>query len=193
MAKIKFTRIAGAVKAVCARITAVGRWIGARRFLFVWSAVSFGIAAHIGLREAIGLYSGNFVMDVDMFVLTRALDILFTFLKLFVPMFMLVVAAKYIFDCDHRSMGSASRTFRLSMIAAVAAGIAVAAFYYMNAGHIIGNNPGRYCADGLVCIFNWDMAALAGRVFLATAVGMLMTLLGLRGVYAETSFMLTKK
>ncbi|MDR1826474.1 MAG: hypothetical protein LBQ49_02155 [Rickettsiales bacterium] len=191
MAKIK---IVGVIKAVCDRVLGIGRRIGARRFLFVWSAVSFGIALYAGLGDTIRLYSTNVILEPDMFVLTRTLDVVFGFLRLFVPMFILVVAAKYIFDFDGKHTGRASATFKTAVFASVAAGLAIAVFYYLDAGHIIGgNNPGRLCADGAVCRFGWDMLSLAGQAFLASALGILLTLLGLRGVYDELSFMLTKK
>ena len=190
MAKIKIVKT---VRAVCDRVLNVGRWIGARRFLFVWSAVSFGLALYIGIAEGVGVYTSGIVLDMDIFMLTRALDVVVMFLKLFVPMLMLVVAAKYIFDCDGRHMGRASRTFRLSLWASVFIGLAVASLYYANAGNIIGNNPGNFCVSGLVCWFNWPMVGLAARAFAASAICALLTILGMRGIYTELSFMLSKK
>jgi len=189
MAKIK---IVPTLRAICARVLNAGRRVGARRFLFVWSAVAFGVALYAGLGESVRLYSANVVLEMDIFVLTRVLDVMFTFLRLFVPMLMLVIAAKYIFDYDGRHIGGAGRTLRLSIIAAVSAGLVIAVVYYLDAGHIIGNNPGRICADGAVCRFGWKMLAFAGERFLATSIGILLTLLGLRGMYDELSFMLTK-
>jgi hypothetical protein len=190
MAKLKIVRI---LRAVCDRVLDIGRRVGARRFLFVWSAVAFGIALYAGLGDAIALYSANVVIDLDMFVLTRVLDVVFTFLRLFVPMFMLVIAAKYIFDYDGRHTGGAGRTFRLSLIGAIVAGLCIAVVYYLDAGHMLGSNPGRICPDGTVCRFGWKMLSLAGERFLASSIGILLTILGLRGIYTELSFMLTKK
>ena len=191
MAKVK--KLAKAATSACNWVMRVGRWVGARRFLFVWSAMSVAVALFMGGVESLYLYKTNYILDMDIFVLTRVMDITFMFLKLFVPMFMLVLAVKYIFDCDGRHSGRASETFRLSLIAAVFIGLLVAAFYYVNAGHIIGVNPSRYCQAGAVCWFNWGMLGLAGKAFLASSVGLLLMFLGLRGIYAELSYVLSKK
>lgn len=190
MAKPKLVKF---VEKICDRVMGIGRWVGARRFLFVWSAMSFGVALYIGVNDAIGLYAANYILDINIFVLTRVLDIMFMFLKIFVPMFMLVVATKYIFDCNGKNIGRSSDTFKLSIWASVMAGLLIAAFYYMDAGHIIGDNPGRICADGAVCWFSWKMLSLAGWAFLAGFICTMLTLLGLRGIYTELSFMLSKK
>jgi hypothetical protein len=121
------------------------------------------------------------------------LGMLFLFLKLFSPMFLLIVAVKYIFDCTNRNDNGASETLRLSFAASAFAGLAVGAFYYLDAGHIIGANASQYCADGAVCLFNWGMAGLAGRMFLISGAWMMAALLSLRGIYSELSFMLKRK
>ncbi|MDR2268813.1 MAG: hypothetical protein LBD94_01355 [Rickettsiales bacterium] len=190
MAKSKFIKF---VEKACNIILHIGRWIGARRVLFVWSAASFAIAMYLGVTESVRLYDSNFVMDTNMFVLTRFLAMGFAFLKLFAPIFILVVAVKYIFDYHGKADGRASETFRASLIASVIAGLAIGAFYYMDAGHIIGNNPSDYCGADTVCTFNWKMLVLAIEAAAAWGAVLFVTILGLRGIYTELSFMLTKR
>jgi hypothetical protein len=189
MAKQKITTT---VEKVCDGIAAIGRWIGARRVLFVWSAFSVAVALFFGITKGIRLYGSN--ADINVIVLAQFLDTVFMFLKLFVPMFMLVVATKYIFDSMNRTDKGASETLRLSFAAAVLAGLAIAALYYLDAGHIIGEGANcKYCDAGKACYFSWDMVGLAGKAFLASSAGVLLTILGLRGIYTELSFMLSGK
>lgn len=190
MAKNKFLKSVGHA---CGIITGIGRRIGARRLLFVWSAFSAGIAAYLGVSETIGLYSSYPVSGMNLFVLTRFITIIFAFLKIFVPMFVLVVAMKYIFDADGKRDGRASKTFYSAMIASIVIGLAVGALYYMDAGHIIGNNSSIYCMDGMTCMFSWNMLLLAAEAFAAAAIGSFIMILGMRGVYTELSFMLARK
>jgi len=192
MAKTKQKFIKKAESA-CNAVMRIGRWVGARRFLFVWSAISVAVALFVGAVESVYLYKTNYILNTDIFVLTRLMDAIFLFLKLFTPMFVLVLAVKYIFDCNGKHSGRASETFRLSFIAAMSIGLLIAVFYYLNAGLIIGSNPSRYCTAGTVCWFSWGMLGLAGRAFLTSGLGLLLTFLGLRGIYTELSYILSKK
>jgi hypothetical protein len=108
-------------------------------------------------------------------------------------MFLLIVAMKYIFDCTSRTDSGASETLRLSFVAAIIAGLVIGAFYYLNAGHIIGENASPYCATGTVCPFNWQILGLAAKAFLISGTGTLLTIIGFRSIYNELSFMLSKK
>jgi hypothetical protein len=185
-------KIITTVEKVCDGIAAIGRWIGARRVLFVWSAFSVATALFFGITEGIMLYKSN--ADISVIVIAQFLSIVFVFLKLFVPMFMMIIATKYIFDSMNRTDKGASETLRLSFAAAALAGLTVAALYYLDAGNIIGEGAGgKYCDAGKTCYFSWGMAGLAGKAFLASGIGVLLTILGLRGIYTELSFMLSGK
>jgi hypothetical protein len=189
MARSKIVKF---VEKACSWITGFGRWIGARRLLFVWSAISVAVALFFGISSAIQFYNSNIVGDMGVFVLTYIFETTFVFLKLFVPMMILVIATKYIFDSNGKRGGRASETFRLSLAAALFIGLVIGALYYANAGHIIGNNPGEYCDAGAICLFNWQIARLAATAFLSYSAVLFIAFLALRGVYDELSFMLSK-
>jgi hypothetical protein len=186
-------KIARFIKNACGTVMRIGRWLGARRVLFAWSAASFAIAAFFGIYAAAESYAASRALDINVLVMTMFLNIFILFMKLFVPILMLVVATKLIFDYNGRQSGKASETFRLSFLAALVTGLAVGAFYYMDAGHIIGANAGQYCEAGARCLFNWKMLGLAAKAFLVSGIGTLLTILGLRGIYAELTYMLSKK
>jgi len=171
----------------------LGRRIGARRFLFVCSAAAMAVALFLVVPSAVQSFNSNYITDMSGFIAMQFLYILFHFMKLFVPAFLFVVVAKFVFDNNHRDDSSASETLRLAFFASVILGLIVAALQYLNAGHIIGSNGGYYCQPGIRCLFNWGMVMLAGRAFLASAFIFLMGILGLRGIYSELSFMLAKK
>jgi hypothetical protein len=179
-----------AFKSIGDGLLTIGRIIGARRFLFVWSAFCVATALFFGISESINLYNSNFVTNMNIFVFTRFLEIVFLFIRLFVPMFILIIAIKYIFD---KTDGHASETFKLSSIISLVIGLAIAALYYFDMTHVIGSNNNTFCAVGEACKFNWSIVWVAAKAFLGYSVASLVTLLGLRGVYNELTFMLSKK
>jgi hypothetical protein len=171
----------------------IGRWIGARRVLFVWSAASFAIAAFLGIASVVESFGADHIADMNVFALTLFLNVFLLFVKLFVPMLVLVIAAKMIFDYSGRQTGKSSETFRLSLLASAITGLATGALYYLNAGHIIGSNASLYCEAGTKCLFDWGMLALAGKAFLISGLVSFLALLGMRGIYTELTFMLARK
>ncbi|MDR1071445.1 MAG: hypothetical protein LBL21_02280 [Rickettsiales bacterium] len=181
------------VKKACDAVMRIGRWIGARRVLFVWSAASFAIAAFFGINSTIESFGADYIADMNVLALTLFLNVFLLFVKLFVPMLVLVIAAKMIFDYSGRQTGKPSETFRLSFLASAITGLAIGALYYLNAGHIIGSNASLYCDAGARCLFNWGMLALAAKAFLISGIGVMLTILGMRGIYTELTFMLSKR
>ena len=193
MAKITKT----ATKAVtqsCNLIMRIGRWIGARRALFVWSAASVAIMAFVRVPEAVSIYMSGQVNNLTLFLVGQFMIAIVLFLKIFAPIFIMIIASKYIFDCRINNMGRASFTFKLSFWISAIIGLAIAALYYFDSGNIIGGQFGsQFCTAGQVCWFSWPMLWMAGRVFLGTGITMFMLIVGLRGIYNESSFMLEKK
>ena len=181
MAKNKIVRFFSAAGSL---VVAVGRWIGARRALFVWSAVSAAIALYFGLTTGIGAYVPGAMPDLNMFVFALFVEILKAFVKVFVPILILVIAMKYVFDFD--SGAKSSETFRLSAAASVLIGLFVGAFYYYDASQT------AYCVVGN-CIFKWAVLEPVLLSFLVSSVVLFTTFLGLRGIYTELTFMFGRK
>jgi hypothetical protein len=171
----------------------IGRAVGARRVLFVWSAMCVAVSLYIAVANGLAQYQGNFIVDMNTFVLTGILGALMMFLKLFSPMLIIVIATKLIFDCGGKHLGRASETFRLSFFSSATIGVIIAALYYLNAGHIIGSNPSLYCGAGDICLFSWNMLEMAGKVFLIYFAGFFALFLALRGIYEHISYPLEKR
>ena len=183
-----------AAKSSCNLVMRIGRAIGARRTLFVWSATSFAIAAFIVVPNAIAIYKSGLIVNLTFFMTGQIAAMVSLFLRFFAPMFLLVVAAKYIFDCPDRRAPKPSFTFKLSAYLSILIGLLVAVLYYLDGGNMIGAQTGSaVCAAGEVCRFSWALLYMAGRAFLATSVIMFLLFLGLRGIYDQLSFMLEKK
>jgi hypothetical protein len=188
MAKKKIT---GIVAKIAGWLGKVGRGIGGRRVLFAWSAACVAISAFSGVFESIQIYNNHIVDDLGAFTLVQFLEALFMFVKLFTPMFLIVIATKYIFDSSDKHKATA--TLKLSFAASLAVGLAAGAFFYLDAGHIIGSGAAsKYCAGGSTCLFSWDIAKYVGLATTVSTVIMLAIILGLRGIYNELSFMLHK-
>jgi len=193
MAKITKTA-AKAVTSSCNLFMRVGRWIGARRVLFVWSAMSLAITAFVRVPDAASIYMSGQVNNLTLFLVGQLMIAIVLFLKLFSPIFIMIIAAKYIFDCRGNNMGRASFTFKLSFWISIIIGFAIAMLYYLDAGNIIGGKFGSsFCTAAQVCWFSWNMLYMAVRVFLGTGITIFMLVVGLRGIYNESSFMLEKK
>jgi hypothetical protein len=179
-----------AFKSIGDGLLTIGRIIGARRFLFVWSAFCVATALFFGISESINLYNSNFVTNMNVFVFTRFLEIIFLFVRLFVPMFIFIIAIKYIFD---KTDGHSSETFKVSGVISLVIGLLIGSLYYLDMTHVIGSNNNVFCAVGEVCKFNWNILWVAAKAFIGYSVVSLVTLLGLRGIYTEMTFMLSKK
>jgi len=193
MAKITKTAAMAAIGS-CNLIMRIGRWIGARRTLFVWSAASVAITAFVRVPDAISIYMSGHVTNMTWFLIGQLIMTIDIFLKIFAPIFIMVIAAKYIFDCRSQDMGRASFTFKLSFWTSIVIGLLIAVLFYFDSGNVIGAKlGGSLCASGQICWFNWSMLYAAGRVFLATGITTFILMLGLRGVYNELSFMLEKR
>jgi len=169
----------------------LGRKVGARRALFVWSAISFAMALMVVWTVAPDSYVVNGFWNINGFIISQIKTLLLIFLEVFTPMFMLIVAAKYIFDRVNIKANGMSRTLKISFAAAAFVGIAAATLNYLDAGNFIGAGTGSYCAAAR-CFFNLKMLLLAGEVFMLYGVGTLLLLLALRGIYTELSYMLAK-
>ena len=186
MAKYTFTQSLAAIRD---GFYGLGHAIGARRFLFVWSAICVAVSLYFGITGAISLYSTNFVTNMGTFLLSQILGTALLFAKIFSPMFILVVAIKYIFDGND---GHPSETLKVSLFVSILFGLFIGMFAYLDAGHIVGNNIGMYCEHGARCWFSWPMLWMACKMFLGSMVGMLALIIGFRGIYNELSFMLSK-
>ena len=180
--------IINAIRKVFNGILTIGREIKARRFLFIWSAICVGISIFFGISHSMVLYSNNYVTNMNIFVFTRLLEAIFLFIKLFVPMFMLTMAMKYIFDGNNEK---SSETFKIAFFASIVFGLLLGTIYYLDAVHIIGNNSNALCAAD-VCGFSWSILWYATKAFIAVTIASLSMILGLRGIYKELSFMFSK-